>query len=144
MVSEVRLTIPGVVERVPYACSWVVEVAEKVGLSMRDVNHCELAVDEACTNIIEHGYGLNGADKRIDIVCRDDKDRFTITIIDEAPQYNPLLTPEPDPLMALEERPDEGGGWGVYFIKRLMDTVDYRYASQRNHLIMSKRITQDE
>lgn len=139
MASEHRLTIPGEIEQVPSACGWVVEVAEQAGLNMRDVNHCELAVDEAVTNIIEHGYGANGSDKVVDIVVKADNNQFVITIIDDGPPFNPLETHEPDPLAALEERPDYGGGWGVFFIKKLMDEVGYRYSTQRNHLIMVKR-----
>jgi len=139
MASEHRLTIPGVMEQVPSACSWVVQLAEELGLEMRDVNHCELAVDEAVTNIIEHSYGAHGADKVIDIIVREDKSRFSITIVDEGPPFDPLQMSAPDPLSALDDRPDEGGGWGVFFIKKLMDDVGYQYTSNRNHLTMVKK-----
>lgn len=135
---EHRLTIPGVIERVPQACGWVVEIAEHVGLDFRDINHCELAVDEAITNIIEHGYGHKGSDKVIDIIIREDGERFIITILDEGPPFDPLNMQEPDPLAILDERASNGGGWGVFFIKKVMDDVGYSYASNRNRLEMVK------
>ena len=138
MASEHRLTIPGVMEQVPSACNWVVQLAEELGMGMRDVNHCELAVDEAVTNIIEHSYGSRGADKVIDIIVREDSSKFSITIVDEGPPFDPLQGQEPDPLQALEDRPDQGGGWGVFFIKKLMDDVGYQYRAERNHLTMVK------
>jgi len=136
--TEHRLSIPGVIEQVPHACNWVVRIAEDIGLDVRDINHCELAIDEAVTNIIEHGYGAEGADKVIDIVLNEQPDRITITIMDDGPPFDPLGRDDPDPLSALEERPSHGGGWGVFFIKRLMDDVGYKYSSNRNHLMMVK------
>jgi anti-sigma regulatory factor (Ser/Thr protein kinase) len=44
----------------------------------------------------------------------------------------------PDPLAALEDR--LRGGWGVFFIKRLMDGVAYEYYEGRNHLILIKSL----
>lgn len=138
--TEYQLKIQGVMENVPQACGWVVEIAEQAGLNMRDVNHCELAVDEAVTNIIEHGYGQEGASKSIEILVKSQTDYFSITIVDDGPAFDPLGMEEPDPLSALEDRPANGGGWGVFFIKKLMDDVDYEYRANRNHLKMVKRL----
>jgi len=105
---------------------------------MRAMNHLELAVDEAVTNIIEHGYGSGGAEMNIDIIVTQAGGVFKVTIVDEGPPFNPLQMNDPNPETPLEER--GGGGWGVFFIKKLMDTVDYQYVSNRNHLIMTKQI----
>ncbi len=56
MAVERRLTIPGVLERIPEACDFVVQAAEAAGLDERAVYYCQMAVDEWCTNVIEHGY----------------------------------------------------------------------------------------
>jgi serine/threonine-protein kinase RsbW len=126
-------------EQVPHACGWVVEIADGAGLGPGEVNHCELAIDEAITNIVEHGYGVDGGDKAIDIVVNDQPDRLEITIIDNGPPFNPLRVENPDPLASLDERAENGGGWGIFFIKKLMDDVQYRFAGDRNHLIMVKQ-----
>jgi serine/threonine-protein kinase RsbW len=136
--TEHRLSIPGRMEQVPHACGWVVEIAEGAGLEARDVNHCELAMDEAITNIVEHGYGADGGDKSIDIIVIDKTDRLEITIVDNGPPFNPLRAENPDPLASLDERAENGGGWGVFFIKKVMDNVDYQHVSGRNHLMMVK------
>lgn len=133
---EERLRIPGLIENVSVACEFVVEVARRAGLDERTIDHCQLAVDEACTNVIEHGYRFGGGDQVIDIVCRKDGRMFSITVFDDSPAFDPLLMSDPDPNAALEER--EPGGWGVYFIKRLMDEVSYRYEANRNVLNMIK------
>jgi anti-sigma regulatory factor (Ser/Thr protein kinase) len=137
-VRERRLTIPGVLEQIRTACEFVAEAAQNAGLDDDGVHHCYLCVEEICTNIVEHGYGHNGANKTIEIVCQQSYPFFTIVIIDEAPQFNPLELPEPDPGTPLWER--EAGGWGIYFVKKYMDAVRYRYANYRNHLMMDKRM----
>jgi serine/threonine-protein kinase RsbW len=138
MAEERRLRVPGILNNVGTACDFVVEVAEHAGLDERGVYHCRLAVEEACTNIIEHGYQFDGADKFIDIICQINPTYMTIIIIDDGPAYNPLDKPDPDPKTPLWERPE--GGWGVTFIKKVMDHVDYRHDGKRNHLILNKRI----
>ncbi len=57
-VGERQLRITGVLDQVSAACDFVVEQARAAGLDERAVHHCYLAVDEACTNIVEHGYGV--------------------------------------------------------------------------------------
>lgn len=139
MASEHRLKIAGEIEQVASVCNWVVQVAEDVGLPVKDVNHLELAVDEAVTNIIEHAYGNGSADKPIEIIIYKDPKRFKVTIVDEGPPFDPLTLDEPDPTASIEDR--NIGGWGLFFIKKVMDTVDYRYAANKNHLIMEKHIS---
>lgn len=135
-----RLRIPGILDRVATACDFVVEAARRAGLDERAVYHCQLAVDEACTNVIEHGYQMNGAEQAIDILCRKEDGRFSIIISDDSPPFNPLLQADPDPNQAIEDR--EPGGWGVYFIKKVMDEVFYQHDASRNNLVMVKRMNE--
>jgi anti-sigma regulatory factor (Ser/Thr protein kinase) len=136
--GENRLRIPSLIEKVSVACEFVVDTAQRAGLDEHAVHHCQLVVDEACTNIIEHGYGRNDRARAIEITCGLEKEGFVITIVDDAPPFDPLNRPDPDPKSVLEERAN--GGWGVYFIKKLMDEVVYQYAGGRNHLTMVKRL----
>jgi len=141
-VKERQLRIMGVLENVSVACAFVVKQAREAGFDERAVHHCDLAVNEACTNIIEHGYRLNCNECVIDVVCRADDQALTITIIDDSPAFNPLLRPNPDPSTPIEER--GVGGWGIFFIKKLMDKVAYSYDSNRNRLVMVKKRSQPQ
>lgn len=136
MSQETRIRIPGLLEQIAVACEFVGSAAHQAGLDERAAYHCQLAVDEACTNIIEHGYQLKGGDKVIDIICQADAHAFTIILMDDSPAFNPLLRPSPNPATPLHERTT--GGWGIYFIKQLMDEVRYAWRG-RNQLIMVKR-----
>ena len=141
-VKERQLRIAGVLENVSAACDFVVEQAREAGMDERSIHHCYLAVDEACTNIVEHGYqdGCNSC--VIDVFCQRDADLLTITIIDDSRAFDPLARPDPDPKTPLSER--GMGGWGIFFIKKLMDQVAYSYEDQRNRLVMVKKITKPQ
>lgn len=137
MIHEERhLTIPGQVDRVPVARAFVAEAAQRAGLDERAAHHCQLVVDEACTNVVEHGYAEGSAEHFLDVICRCEDDQFSITVCDDGPAFNPLTRVDPDPNAPLEER--EPGGWGIFFIKKLMDEVIYRYENGRNSLTMIK------
>ena len=132
------IRIPANLPAVATACNFVVKVAIAAGMDEKQVHQCQLAVDEACTNIIEHGYQAHNQGQFIDVTCLLLADRITIRIEDDSPAYNPLQRsePEPDADAALEDR--ERGGWGVFFIKQVMDDVVYHYRDGRNQLDMTR------
>lgn len=135
---EKSLRITAQIKDIATACDFVVAAAESAGLDERDAHHCQLAVDEICTNIIEHGYGMDSGERCIDIICQQFDDRFVVQILDDSFPFDPLGQAEPDPRSALESRGI--GGWGVYFIKKMMDEVTYDYGQGRNRLTMVKRL----
>lgn len=136
-IEEHRLRIPANVDKIASACEFVADVAQLAGLDDDAVYHCQLSVEEICTNIIEHGYGFDATDEVIDIVCTIKPNQFVIVIVDDAPAFNPLELPDPNPDTPLWER--EGGGWGVYFVKKFMNSISYRYQNNRNQIILEKQ-----
>lgn len=132
-----RLVISARLEEVRHACDYVVEAAEAAGLDERAVYHCQMAVDEALTNVIEHGYAYQSGDShQIEVTTEVEDRRFSITLIDDSPAFDPLSHQAPDPAEPLDSR--EPGGWGIYFIRKLMDDIQYRRIGSRNHLILTK------
>jgi anti-sigma regulatory factor (Ser/Thr protein kinase) len=94
-----------------------------------------LALEEAVTNVIRHGYG-GREDGEIRVGFHVTPEAITATVEDDAPPFDPHEWPDP-PL------PPEGAdrhGVGVYLIKRVMDEVDYRRRGSRNLLTLTKRI----
>ena len=96
-----------------------------------------MAVDEACANIIEHGYGGEG---RGDILCSCDStdEGITIVIKDWGQRFAPDEVPEPDYDVPLEKLQSRGAG--LFLMSKLMDDVDFEFGdSDGNTLIMTKR-----
>lgn len=136
--EENRLIIRGVLDEIEQAREFVVDKARYSGLNETAIHNCELAVDEMCTNIIEHAYQMQGESKSIQLICQTNPPFFDITLIDEGPPFDPLSHVEPNPKTPLENRGE--GGWGIYFVKKVMDTVSYQRRGIFNYLLMRKRL----
>ncbi len=133
---ERTLTVPGRYNRLEQICEFVAAVATEAGLDETAINRCQLAVDEACTNIIEHGYG--GEDKgAIDIACTPGQGEVMIKIHDHAPPFNPASVPQPNLDAMLDDV--KIGGLGVYFMRQVMDVVKFSYENGGNTLTLIKR-----
>ena len=97
----------------------------------------KLAVDEACTNIIEHGY--KGMDPgSIILSFRIESDRILVQITDFGHVFEPADAPKPDVEAALVDRPL--GGLGLYLIYQTMDNIDYQSSEDGNTLTFTKFI----
>jgi anti-sigma regulatory factor (Ser/Thr protein kinase) len=130
------LTVPGRFDSLEVTCRFVAAAAEAAGLSDRDSAHCQLAVDEACTNIIEHGYGGEGRGG-IRLRCDIEPGTLTITIRDQAKYFDPDSVPHPNLHAPLDEI--RIGGLGLYFMRNVMDTVEFSYEDGGNKLVLVKR-----
>ena len=94
-----------------------------------------LAVDEAATNIILHGY--QGQSGFIEIAVERQGDSLVIHLYDQAPPFDPTQVPPPDLTLPLEERPV--GKLGVFLINQFMDDIIYSTPPYGgNHLILMK------
>ena len=83
----------------------------------------QLAVDEAVTNIIQHGYaGMNPGSIILRIQIDENEARMTLTDFGHA--FEPAPPPTPNPEAALDNRPT--GGFGLFFIYQAMDEVNYQ------------------
>jgi serine/threonine-protein kinase RsbW len=97
----------------------------------------ETAVDEACTNIIEHAYEAEGVGD-IQCTCQVDSDRLTIILIDHGKSFDPDKIQDPDLTVPLEER--QSNGLGLFFIRRFMDEVHFQFIpGKENILTLVKR-----
>ena len=97
----------------------------------------KLAVDEACTNIIVHGYeGMNPGSIILALIL--EPERMVARITDFGHPFEPYEPPQP----SIEARLDEGvaGGFGLFFIYQTMDEIGYRTAEDGNHLEFVKRL----
>ena len=80
------------------------------------------AVDEAATNVINHGYRGTDGWLEVDVDIADG--RCVITLEDVAPTFDPTAVPEPDlAIPPLDRRP---GGMGIHLIRESTDGFSYR------------------
>ena len=97
----------------------------------------QLAVDEACTNIITHGYAdMDPGSIILDLEI--DLDTLILSLTDFGRSFEPGNVPVPDVDVSIEER--DLGGFGLFFIHQSMDEVDYRVTEDGNTMILTKHL----
>jgi serine/threonine-protein kinase RsbW len=105
--------------------------------SLKTIYAVQLSVDEACTNIIEHGY-FNKTWGKIVIRCILLDEKFIVNIMDWGESFDPTTIPKPDTKSGLNER--KAGGLGIYFMREYMDEVSYVRLDGMNLLAIAKYI----
>lgn len=137
MDTSQTLAFPGRFDSLASISEFVTRAAEAAGLDARAVYAVQTAVDEACSNIIEHAYGGEGRGT-IECTCRINDDGLTVILRDHGRPFDPTCVPEPDLHTSIEEC--TVGGLGLHFIRRLMDEVHFEYTPDSgNVLTMVKR-----
>ena len=107
-------------------------------LDRQEENKVILAVDEAVTNIIEHGYD-EGADGSIEIEIEGTDDQFKVMIRDTGRVFNPESIPDPD----MKDHVHRGHkkGLGIFLMRQIMDEVRYKFKDGvKNELTLVKYI----
>jgi serine/threonine-protein kinase RsbW len=131
-------SVPASLENLEGIREFVAEACRRAGAGGRAVFDLRLAVDEACTNIIEHGYAGRPPGS-IDIRVEANGDRIVVTIADRGASFAPSALPEPDLSADWKSRPLGGLGW--HLIRSAVDDVDYRPdAASGNRLTLIKRL----
>ena len=129
------LAIPSSTQYLEDVRRFVVLHAQEANFTEDAVEQFKIAVDEACTNVIEHAYE-GQTNHEVDIAIIVDADRFTVRIRDEGHPFDKSRYREPD-LLELTKR-GRSGGLGVHIIHRLMDRVEYRTRGRVNEIHMTK------
>lgn len=107
------------------------------GLSAKVVYAVNLSLGELVTNIIKYGYG-DAAQHAIEVTLTLADGLLTATLADDGRAFNPLLAPVTETRAALAER--RVGGWGIHFVREMMDDMHYVRIADRNVLQLVKKI----
>lgn len=96
-----------------------------------------LALDEAVSNVIRHGFS-DGVEHQISVRVHVGDGMVTATVEDDGVPFDPHDAPVPDLDAPLEQRAP--GGLGVHLVKATMDEVRYRRDGDRNILTLTTRV----
>ncbi len=135
MSQRFQITRAAEVESLQVFRGFITECCAMHNIPNDTVLELKLAVDEACTNIIEHGY--KGMDPgSIILAFRIEPDRILVQITDFGHVFEPVETPKPDVEAALGD--EKLGGLGLYLIYQTMDNIDYNSSEDGNTLTFTK------
>jgi len=133
-----HLQLSSTLDALPRIRSLVVSAAEAMSFSVEDVAKIEMAVGEACTNIIEHAYITQPLREEIDVFVQPFPDRLEVTLRD----YSTINFPIDDTSgIALDDYIDtqRRRGLGLYIIRTFVDLVEHRFiCGQGNELKLVK------
>jgi len=135
MAASLSMVLRAETAEVPRTLSDMEQCLRAAGFSDEEILDMELAVEEAITNTIKYGYA--GSPGTIAIRCDAGPDKVTVEITDDAPAFDPLGVPEPDLSADLDDRPL--GGLGIFLIRQVMDEVVYRFADNKNIMVLVKK-----
>jgi serine/threonine-protein kinase RsbW len=134
MISR-RAMYPANLRKIESICRFVGEATDTAGFDERTRYACQLAVGEACENIIIHGYGGEG---RGDILVNAEAvpGEITVELRDTAPPFNPA---GPPPQLDLDRENPQVGGVGLVIIHRVMDEIYYSRDGDQNCLTLRRK-----
>jgi len=130
-----ELVIDSNIEKIPEISALLGEEMQTFGFGSEMILDTQLAVEEAITNVINHGSKKTGG--QIVISSRISPERIEVQIMDTAPRFNPLSVPEPDLDSTIDDR--NVGGLGIFLIRQVMDEVSYRYEDGKNIFSLTKK-----
>lgn len=136
--QKFSLHVPSSTQNLAMIRDFVSNVGSQAGLGEDDVAKLELAVDEACTNVIEHAHK---GDITKDVIVRAifDETTLRIEVVDTGKGFDLSSVPQDDVAHLVHDR--KSGGLGLRMMRTLMDEVSYEIVpGERNRLRMIKRL----
>jgi serine/threonine-protein kinase RsbW len=131
-VFERTATFPANYASLQPIADFIIQATEEAGLDREKAYAVQLAVDEACSNIIDHAYGGEG---RGDLHCRvtAEGQAFVVTLYDHGRRFD--LDRVPKPRLKLPLRRVERRGVGVFLMRRMMDELHHTYQTDVGNIL---------
>lgn len=135
--NRVSLKVPSNPKFLSLVRKVVGKAAELVGFGEKEVCQVQLAVTEACSNIIRHSYH-NDYDQEIEIEVVLTEEGISMILKDRGEDAGDSIL---KPTKTIDLSP---GGLGVHLIHKCMNQVAYeRLGDEKNRLCMVKRLNSD-
>ena len=117
----------------------VADRARKAGFDEEEIAKIELAVGEACSNIVKHAYAAGkewcrrNRDPQIRLDVRNENDHLVIELNDHGARFDFASYHPTDIDRNLREM--DAGGYGIAIIRQFMDDVQYSSNDQTGNTL---------
>jgi len=118
---------------------FVLNAAERAGLSTKEAKRLRLAVEEAVTNVIQYAYDdttNSNIEAAVSLTTHNDSDALSIIVTDQGRPFDPTKAPMADTSIPADQRPE--GGLGILLMHQMSDSMEYRREAGRNKLTIKK------
>ena len=131
-----QLTIPNRLEYLGPVVAYVREISKIAGFDKKEISQINLAVEEALTNVIQHGLEMN-PDESFKITCEQSTTELQIRIQEKGVPFDPESTPKYSPEHVLEDT----SGLGTFLMKAAMDEVSFHNLGNKGkEVVLTKHL----
>ena len=121
--KKYELTVSSHAENLAVIREFVSRRAQQAGFDEETTNKIELAVDEACANVVRHAYHPDITEHPLGVLIQINSEKFQVTVSDRGHGFDiDAIKP-----VNLKEYISEHrtGGLGIHLMRTLMDEVSY-------------------
>ena len=134
-----ELKISAAAENLDTVLDFVNTELEASGCPLKLQTQINIAIEEILVNIANYAYKTVVPSETGNVTMRIAVgDEVTIEFEDNGVPYNPLEKEDPNISASAHDR--KIGGLGIYMVKQIMDSVEYRHMDGKNILIIRKVI----
>ncbi|MFA9465812.1 MAG: ATP-binding protein [Velocimicrobium sp.] len=128
-----ELLVDAVIDNLDMVMDFVNAELEAYECDMKVRTQISIAMEEIFVNIANYAYKpfVGGVTIRVTVGSE-----IIIEFEDKGVAYNPIEKMDPDIHKSAEER--EIGGLGIFMVKKIMDSIEYRHVDNKNILIIKK------
>jgi len=132
-----HIVVPAQLSSLQKSIDFVSSFSQKTGFDLKRTREVELCVEEVLVNIFHYAYP--GTQGEVAISCRTDPGKSLLIEIEDAGiPFDILSAGEPDITANIDER--QIGGLGIFFVRQLMDRVEYRRRDNKNVLSLLAKL----
>lgn len=124
--------LPNDIDKLMLLAAEIRRLPEYLQLDDKSRYTLDLALEEMAGNIIRYGYDIPG-ERIIEIGIEFGTTEVVLTLRDDGRPFNPLAA-APPPSGGVEER--DIGGVGVYLVRSMVKSMEYRREAGRNVLTL--------
>ena len=125
--AEISLTPDA--ESVKTVAEFLDTTLEAWEIPMKVVSKLQIVADEIYSNIVRYSQAKNAK-----VIAVQNGTVLSLRFEDDGKPYDPTTAAEPDITASAEER--EIGGLGIFIVRNMMDSMDYRYKDGHNVLTL--------
>jgi len=134
-----RLMLPARLDSLRPLIEFARQGGEKAGLGSSELDQLALVLEEILVNIALYAYQPEEGD--MELAYRSEGySKLWVEVSDQGRCFNPLDAPEPELKDELIDQ--KVGGWGIFLVKFLAESISYRRENGRN--IISFRFPRSE
>ncbi len=129
------LVVPSSTRHLAQVRKFVYKHARTAEMNEKHAGHLQMAVDEACANIIEHAY-QGDPNEKVNLTLTIHPDSIVVRIRDQGLSFDLDAYCRPNVMELTRKR--KSGGLGVDMIQKVMDKVEYLHGDGFNEIRLVK------